>query len=144
MQFRKKQFSIEDIKKYFLMREDVLMCFIFGSASSGRVRKDSDMDIGIYFKPRTGGIEVEEVDVKYNVDEIWLDVERIVGCEIDLVVLNSAPASIADSTIRGIPVVIKDRGLYLEFMIRVTSLAEDYREFIEDYWRLKQRQHRNR
>jgi uncharacterized protein (DUF2344 family) len=53
-------------------------------------------------------------------------------------VLNRARSCIANSAINGIPIVIKDRGLYLDFMLRVTTEAEDFRETVEDYWRIKQ------
>jgi hypothetical protein len=51
-------------------------------------------------------------------------------------------SSIASSAISGIPIVVKDRGLYLDFMLRVTAEAEDFRETVEDYWRIKQATYR--
>jgi hypothetical protein len=60
---------------------------------------------------------------------------------VDFIVLNRARSSIASSAIKGRPIIIKDRGLYLDFMLRVTAEAEDYREMVEDYWRIKQAVH---
>ena len=39
----------------------------------------------------------------------------------------------------GVPVVIKDRVLYLDFLLRTSSEAADFREWVESYWQLKQR-----
>ncbi len=130
---------MDDLKKYFRSKKDVEMAFIFGSFARGRTSEDSDIDIGIYFRPKTGRIEVEETETKYDIDEMWLELERITGCEVDLVVLNMAPATVADSALRGEPILIKDRELYFEFMLRVTAIAEDFREWVDDYWRLKNR-----
>jgi hypothetical protein len=55
-----------------------------------------------------------------------------------LLVLNRVPATVAASAIRGIPIVIKDWGLYLKFMEVVTEEAEDFMDFvIKDYMESK-------
>lgn len=146
--FKKKMPTMTELTKdkilsllqpYFEKREDVIMAFLFGSWATNKICKESDVDIAVYFKPKTGRLEMEAFDVRYG-DEgaIWIDVERILGKEVDLLVLNRAASSIADSAISAVPIVIKDRGLYLDFMIRVTSEAIDFREFVEEYWRLKE------
>ncbi|RKY58179.1 MAG: nucleotidyltransferase domain-containing protein, partial [Candidatus Latescibacterota bacterium] len=50
--------------------------------------------------------------------------------EVELVVLNRVPATVSASAIRGIPIVINDWGLYLDFMEVVTSEAMDFREML--------------
>lgn len=130
---------IDKLKEYFRSKKDVEMAFIFGSIVKGTVSEGSDIDIGIYLKPKTGRIEVEETKAKYDIDKMWLELERITGYNVDLVVLNRAPATVADCALRGKPILIRDRGLYLDFMLRVTAIAEDFRDWVEDYWRLKNR-----
>ena len=44
-----------------------------------------------------------------------------------MLVLNRVSATVAASAIRGIPLAINDWGLYLDFMLFITSLAEDFR-----------------
>ena len=128
------------LKSYFESHDDVLMAFLFGSAAKGTSCKESDIDIGIYLKPKNKAIEVEEIKAKYkSEDEIWSDVERILKKEVDLIILNRASVCIADTAIRGTPIIIKDRKTYLNFMLRVTHIAEGFRDFIEDYWQLKQK-----
>lgn len=127
------------LKPYFEKREDILMAFLFGSWAINKGCKESDVDIAIYFKPKTNRLEWEDFDVRYGEEgAIWLEIERILGKEVDLLILNRAASSIADSAISAVPIVIKDRGLYLDFMIRVTSEAIDFRGFVEEYWRLKE------
>ncbi len=127
------------LQPYFEKREDIIMAFLFGSWANDRGCKESDVDIAVYFKPKTGRLELEAFDVRYGEEgAIWLEIERILGKEVDLLVLNRAASSIADSAISGVPIIIKDRGLYLDFMIRVTSEAIDFREFVKEYWKLKE------
>ncbi len=131
--------TIKILKEYFEKKEDILMAFLFGSYAKSSVHRESDVDVAIYFRPKTDHLEWEEFDIKYErEDEIWLDLERLLKRNVDLVVLNRARSSIASSAISGIPIIIKDRGLYLDFMLRVTAEAEDFRETVEDYWRIKQ------
>jgi len=130
---------IEILKGYFQGRDDVLMAFLFGSYAKATSHRGSDVDIAVYFRPRSGFLEWEDFDIKYDAeDEIWLDIERLLKQNVDLVVLNRARCSVASSAINGRPIIIKDRGLYLDFMLRVTAETEDYREMVEDYWRIKQ------
>lgn len=127
------------IKGYFEKRDDVIMAFMFGSYARAISHRESDVDIAIYLRPKSGYLEWEEFDIKYEAeDEIWLDIERLLRRNVDLIILNRARSTIAQSAINGIPIIIKDRGLYLDFMLRVTSEAEDFRDTLEDYWRIKQ------
>lgn len=130
---------IKILKEYFEGRDDILMAFLFGSYARAIPHRESDVDIAVYFRPKSGCLEWEEFDIKYEAeDEIWLDVERLLKRNVDLIILNRARSTIAQSAINGIPIIIKDRGLYLDFMLRITSEAEDFRETLEDYWRIKQ------
>lgn len=58
---------------------------------------------------------------------------------VDLIVLNRAPASIAASAIQGAPLVIKNYDLWLDFMLIITREAEDYRRFVNEYYTISQR-----
>lgn len=130
---------VKALKDYFEKREDIVMAFLFGSYAKGVFHKESDVDVAIYFRPKTGYLEWEEYNLKYEEeDTIWLDIERLLKRNVDLVILNRAHSTIAQSAISGIPIVIKDRGLYLDFMLRVTREAEDFRQTIEEYWKIKE------
>ena len=134
---------IEELGNYFEKRDDIVMAFLFGSWAKGHEGTESDIDIAVYFKPENNILEWESTDSQYDGErQIWLDIERIVEKDVDLLVLNRAAATVADSALRGVPIIIKDRSLYMDFLLRITSEAIDFRQWVEGYWRSKeQRRH---
>lgn len=116
------------------------MAFLFGSHAKGQPISESDVDIAIYFVPKDREIEWEEDKDYKEEDALWLDIEKIVGCNTDLVVLNRAPSGLASEILRtGTPIIIKDRNLYWRFFSLVGSAAEDFREIIKDWWAIRER-----
>ena len=127
------------LRDYFGQREEVLMSFIFGSWAKDQEGLESDLDIAVYFKPKTNILEWQADSYFETEKKIWLEIEKIVKREVDFLVLNRAPATVADAALRGIPVVIKDRKSYMDFLLRVTSEAMDFRQWVDGYWKLKER-----
>jgi len=135
-----KQAKIKLLKNYFKKRDDVLMAFLFGSQAKKRATQRSDWDIGVYLKPRSGRLEWETEYLYPQRNKIWGDLVDILNTDnVDLLVLNSATPNIADIAIGGLPLVIKDRRLYLEFMLIITREAMDYRYLVKDYYEIFQR-----
>jgi len=127
------------VKEYLGRHELVIMAFLFGSWAQGYAGLDSDVDVAIYLRPEeTASEEVEAGRLSRTAQDIWGDLEGIIGREVDLVVLNDAAPSIALTALQGIPLVVKDRRLYFDFLLRTTSEAADFREWVESYWQLKQ------
>ena len=118
------------LAEYFSGRDAVVMAFLFGSTAKAMTHAESDMDIAVYFN-RSMSDEEES--------EIWADIERIAGVNVDFIVLNRAFPLIADSAMKGMPIIVKNREVYLRFLLRTISEAIDYRTLLESYWRLKQR-----
>jgi uncharacterized protein len=113
------------LQDYFAQREDIAFAFLFGSQAKGTVSSLSDVDVAVYFFPAIRHpIEFEEQKVYPGEEQIWNDLERMLGKEVDLVVLNRVPATVASSALRGIPLLIKDWGLYLDFLLAVTDESE--------------------
>ena len=127
---------LRDLKQYFSERDDIAFAFLFGSAAQGKIRRDGDIDIAVYFWPEKG-LEWENVGKRYaGENRIALDLERLLKKEVDLVVLNRAKAIVADGAIRrGKPIVVKDRGLFLEFLCLISDEAEQVRDRIEATYR---------
>lgn len=127
--------SIERLKEYFSKRQDVAFAFLFGSQARGVATKLSDVDIAVYFYPKRRYPLEYEKDVFYpSEDEIHTDLERLLKREVELLILNRVSSTITASAIRGIPLVISDWGLYLDFMLVVTRVAEDFMDLvINDY-----------
>jgi len=127
---------IKALKNYFRERKDVAFAFLFGSAARGRLRREGDIDIAIYFWPEKG-IEWENGSKRYEGENrIALDLEKILKKEVDLIILNRAKAVLADEAIRrGMPLVVKDRSLFFEFFCLITDEAEHIRGWIETSYR---------
>lgn len=131
---------VEELKTYFEKRNDISMAFLFGSSAKNQEGIDSDVDIAIYFESNGIPLEWEKTDFRSdNENSIWLDLERVIGKEVDLLVLNRAAPTIADSALKGIPIIIKNRRLYLDFLLRITSEAIDFRQWVESYWNFKEK-----
>jgi len=89
---------------------------------------ESDIDIALYLKNKDNRLE----------NKIQNGLERLLKKEVDLIILNRAPSILAWNIIRkGIPLTIKDRGVYLDFMLEVSREAEDLIDFNLDTWRKK-------
>ena len=117
---------IGDLRKYLESRSEVILAFLFGSLVRNTYGCESDVDVAVYLSE--GGNEIS----------IWCGIEAIVRREVDLVVLNRAIPTVAWESIRGIPLVIKDRNLYLDLMLSMSREAEDLMEFNIDMWRQKE------
>jgi predicted nucleotidyltransferase len=126
---------IEALKKYFEGRQDVAFAFLYGSQAWGRATRMSDVDVAAYFAPRTRHPLEFEDDVHYDAeDEIWSDLQRLLGKEVELLVLNRAPCGVAASAIGGIRLSVKDWALYLEYAEVATRASIDFGEaFVRDY-----------
>ncbi len=128
------------LKEYFSGRPEVVMAFLFGSYAKGQALFDSDVDIAVYFKPKGRRLEWEEAGEWPEEIKIWSDTEKILGKNVDVLVLNKAPCLVAYDAIQtGIPLVIKDHVLYSRFLLHINSVAIDFSGFIEDYWQIEQR-----
>lgn len=131
--------KIKKLKDYFAKRDDVMLAFLFGSQAKGTATEESDADVAVYFKPADGRLEFE-ADTEYPAEnEVWGEVERILGLNTDLVALNRASANIAESALLGTELVIKDRGFWLRFMLVVTKVAEEFRWFVNDWYKIAER-----
>jgi predicted nucleotidyltransferase len=132
---------LQALKEYFDKRGDIAFAFFFGSATKGRIRKDGDIDIAVYFKPEKD-IEWEVRDRTYEGERrIGLDMERLFRKEVDLIVLNRARAVLADEIIRkGMPIVVKDKGMFLDFLCIITDEIEYVRDWLGAFFKTIQKE----
>lgn len=128
------------LKELFEGWANVSMAFIFGSYAKGTQISESDVDVAVYFKPESQEIEWEEDRDYEGEDALWLDIEKIIGRNTDLVVLNRAPSGLASEILRtGQPIIIKDKNLYWRFSATADSGAEDFRAITKDWWAIRER-----
>jgi predicted nucleotidyltransferase len=122
--------TIEKLTKYFENHEMVQMAFLFGSAAKGREIAESDKDIAVWLKDK---YTFEEVS------KIWSDLENLLHCSVDLIVLNQARPTIAWSALRGESLVIKNSQLYFSKLLEISREAEDMQDFIIDLFRRREK-----
>ncbi|MHB1126527.1 MAG: type VII toxin-antitoxin system MntA family adenylyltransferase antitoxin [Bacillota bacterium] len=118
------------LKEYFADRENVVMAFLFGSMARGAERLDSDADVAVYL---TDNYRPDDVN------KLWGEIELLLKRDVDLLILNKDNPTVNWSAIRGIPLIIRDRSQYLEYMLRVSREAEDFQDFVIDLFKLKAR-----
>ncbi|MGI9862112.1 nucleotidyltransferase domain-containing protein [Moorella naiadis] len=114
------------LKDYFARCRNIRLAFLFGSQSQGRAGPNSDVDIGVYYEP---GYTLQEV---YR---LWNELEDMLGLKVDLLVLNEAAPSLAWAALKGKPLVIRDRNFYIQYLLDISREAEDFQEYLLDWWR---------
>lgn len=131
---------LEKLKRYFSERDDILMAFLFGSQVKGLARSESDVDIAVYFKAANSEMDFESNSYFENEDKIWLDLEKLLGKKVDLVVLNRAPAGVAFAAINsGKEICVKNPDLRTKFILLASAVAEEMRDFTRDFLAIKAR-----
>jgi len=115
-----KQDMVKALETYFAGRDEVRLAFLFGSAASDRMGRMSDVDVAVYLDAEGDAVE----------DSLQTDLERLLKREVDLVVLNRAPATLSWTAIRkGAAVKIQSRKFFLDFMLNVSTEADDFLDF---------------
>lgn len=130
---------LSKLKEYFERCDEVLIAFVFGSQAKNTSRFDSDWDIAVYFKPKKF-LELEtKIDYPFE-RKISFDVEKVLETEVDFLVLNRAKPSLVFSILNaGIPLVIKDKRLYLKLLSKTHYEAVDFWNFVLDFWKIRER-----
>ena len=106
----------------------ILFGVLFGSAATGRLRSDSDLDVAVYHAS-AGKLEIE-VDRELDREaEIQVALERATQRNVDLLTLNRAPATVcAAALLSGRRVLLRDGALYTRYLLAVTTVASDFLE----------------
>lgn len=106
------------------------MAFLFGSRSKGHGRLASDWDIGVYLRQENEQLETT----------LWNDLEKIVGAEVDFVILNRAPATLIWRVVaQGKILAINDRRIYLDVLLSASDEANYFYEISREYDEIFQR-----
>lgn len=113
----------------------VSFALVFGSAVQGRLRDDSDLDVAVYVDSE-GALEIEAERQVSEEADVQIALERVTGRNVDLLILNRAPATVCSAALlTGQPVLIRHEQLYARYFLAVTNVAIDFlateREFRE-------------
>ncbi|MEK6814588.1 MAG: nucleotidyltransferase domain-containing protein [Nitrospirota bacterium] len=120
------------LSSYLSNDPNIRMAFLFGSFDRGKASEESDVDVAVY------------LDDENAEGPIWTDVERLLGREVDLVVLNRAAPAVAWSALRGTPLLIRDRGFFLDYLLEISEEAESLTDFNLDFWKQWDKAHASR
>jgi len=135
-----KDLIVKRLSEYFKGRKDIAFAYLFGSVAKGTSHSESDIDIGVYFKPRTRELQYESSEEYDGEDSLWSDIERITKKQTDMVVLNRAPATLFDGVFRtGILLYDDGSGLRTRLFLAVTDAAEEFRDFVDDFYKIRER-----
>lgn len=108
---------IEMLKEYFKDKQQILIAFLFGSAVSGHMTEESDVDIGVLFSHKPQPQEV------LNIKE---EICRTIGREIDLVVLNDSSPVIRMQVLKnGELIKSKSDTIYNDFFVKTIKEYDD-------------------
>ena len=117
----------------------LLFGFLFGSAAAGRLRSDSDLDVAVY-QVSGGYLEIEAARDLEREADIQVALERATGRNVDLLLLNRAPASVcAAALLSGRPILVRDRAFYTRYFLAVTAAASDFLETEREYRAVRDR-----
>ena len=112
---------------------------LFGSAASGRLRPDSDVDVGVY-GASAGRLEIEQEREIDRETEIQIALERATQRNVELLVLNRAPATVCAAALTsGRVVLMRDGALYSRYFLAVTSVAIDFLQTEREYRAIRDR-----
>jgi len=116
------------LRAYFASEPAVILSFLFGSAASGRMMAESDVDVAVYLS-----------DVAFE-GRIWAEASEAVRRDVDLMVMNDAPETMVSAVLKtGIPLAVKDDGLFWRLLLAATAEAEDFALFAQDFERIRLR-----
>lgn len=112
---------IEDIvgtlHNYFRTKEEILLAFVFGSAVSGLLTNESDVDIAILFS------SMPEFPELLNIRD---ELSGIINKEVDVVVLNDSSPVIRMQVLKnGKLIKRKDDVIYNNFYVKTVKEYDD-------------------
>ena len=118
---------------------DIAFAVVFGSAATGRMREDSDLDVAVY-ADSGGALEIETERDLPDETEILLAIERATGRNVDLLCLNRSPATVcAAAMISGNPVLVRDGALMTRYRLAVIDVAIDFWATERDFRAIRSR-----
>ncbi|GEA17687.1 MAG: uncharacterized protein PWR22_1484 [Moorella sp. (in: firmicutes)] len=116
----------KQLKSYFNEQQNIRMAFLFGSRARERAGADSDVDIGVYLEPGY---------TRRDIYQMWNELEDMLGLKVDLLVLNETTPSLAWTALKGKRLFIRDQSFYIPYMLDISREAEDFQQFLLDWWR---------
>ncbi len=108
------------LQDFFVLREEVLLAFLFGSLARGRASETSDADVAVLFSPRN-----TKNDLARAALSLKEDLEELLPRPVDLVTLNGGDPVIAMQVLQHGILVHEKAGARGEFIARTVGVYED-------------------
>ncbi|WP_422448048.1 type VII toxin-antitoxin system MntA family adenylyltransferase antitoxin [Thermoanaerobacterium sp. DL9XJH110] len=80
-----KNVIIPKLKEFFLLKDNIVFAYLFGSYAENKAARGSDIDIGIYLV----GVEMDDF-FRYKL-RYKHELEEILKTSVDLIIMNTAP-----------------------------------------------------
>jgi uncharacterized protein YutE (UPF0331/DUF86 family)/predicted nucleotidyltransferase len=122
---------ISAVERYFAAHGDeIAAAYVFGSTARRTARADSDVDVGVVMKsPQRGTLASLHIDLEG-------ELERLLGRDVQLVVLDNAPPDLVHRVLRdGILVCDRDRSKRIAIEVRARNDYFDILPVLERYRR---------
>lgn len=110
---------IERLRTFFKEDDNVLFAFLFGSHAEGAARRESDVDIAVFYRQPP---QAMQKIVAIN------SLSQAAGLDVHLSVLNEAPALLRHQVLKGgVPIIIKERQMYYSFREKTMADYDEYK-----------------
>ncbi|MDO8512368.1 MAG: nucleotidyltransferase domain-containing protein [bacterium] len=110
----------------------ILFAYIFGSAVSGDIHEESDIDIALFLDPNAS--KQTQFDARLIAHEIIGKIFDVPTEALDISVLNQAPLALRMAVIsEGIVLAEKEHGERVKFEMAVLREYDDQKDFLKLY-----------
>lgn len=118
----------EEMKRFLKMAKKlegfkkVKFIFLYGSASRGFARRDSDIDVCIFYDGS-----------KEEAERFRIKLLSILSSRFDVQIFQSLPLYVRKEVLKGIPIYVRDMGLLYKIAFKTVRDFEDFKEHFYDY-----------
>jgi uncharacterized protein len=117
----------QDSSDLFSRYPHVLSAYLFGSTALGIANSDSDMDIAIRIDKNLASDSY--LDLRIQITD---DLEKYLGCKVDIVVLNTASLKMIHQVIvNGRLLFSRDRHKELDYLVQKRKEYFDFKYYID-------------
>ena len=110
----------QKIKNLLSSDNNIILVFLFGSYTSGKITSDSDLDIAFYF---------HKLPDIYTINTLREQLSAALASEVDIVVLNNASPVIKMQVLKnGILLINKDHKIYNTFFLNTVNEYDDLKQ----------------
>ena len=119
---------IEKLKEFFQQNAEnfkISLALLFGSWAQGVSRKDSDVDIAVFFEER----KVDEEEKRALVRKITASLEEKIKREVSVLIIDPAlskPMIYYNALVAGIPLYVSDTSLLHHLRMDAIHQMEDF------------------